>query len=296
MHEHQPGVGIDGSDRPQREYVLGAFQHPAVRGTVLYCKWLRNRRWNDSRQMPRHVGVQPAAVRRDVVIRVEPQAAKHMRGDLAAFLRGLRLQRMQCAELRASRSNIFNCRATWATRRSRPLAAGQGEIVSTPAASGWRIGHHQPVQKRRAAARQAGDEDRPLIVWVSKPGRAFSSAWNRSRLVRNRSTSHFVAPRPTRRGPLPAPSRRRGSGAAAPRNRHRRNRRGPRFFGLAPPAGRARSASPEDRAGPPGNRDVQCAGEEGHVRLLPLPPERALPLPSMPAKKRRRYAADPPSA
>ena len=57
---------------------------------------------------------------------------------------------------------------------------------------------HQPVQKCRAAARQAGDEDRPLDPLIQDArGNATSRARSRNTLQRKRSTSQRTANRPT---------------------------------------------------------------------------------------------------
>src|SRR5271170_3865930 len=46
------------------------------------------------------VTIEPAPIRWDAIGRIESQAAEHVRGDLGAFLRRLRVQRVQAAKLR----------------------------------------------------------------------------------------------------------------------------------------------------------------------------------------------------
>ena len=115
------------------------------------------------RQMPPHVSVEPPPVGRHVIIGIEAQAAKHVRGDFAAFLRRGRVQRMQCAE--------FRCEPL--EHAQLPGDTGHSPVWSggvRPGEDGFPhqgcpivgIRHHQTMQKRGAAARQPSNENRPF--------------------------------------------------------------------------------------------------------------------------------------
>src|ERR1700721_2879274 len=103
MHEYQPGIRIDGADCGEREQVVGAFHHPSphapiprglivprliVPGLIVTGLMLQmlEKSLVECIGWQMTVAVQPPAIRRDTVRRVETQAAEDMRGDLAALL------------------------------------------------------------------------------------------------------------------------------------------------------------------------------------------------------------------
>src|SRR5689334_19430399 len=100
--------------------------------------------------------------------RVETEARKDVRGDLAAFLRRGRGDRMHRAEIRrqpAEHSQLaidLSDRARLACRVAR-----EGRMDRLPAARHGvgRVFDQKAMQEGRAAARQAGDEDRLLDRW-----------------------------------------------------------------------------------------------------------------------------------
>ena len=134
-----------------------------------------------------------------MIRRVEPQAAEHVRGDLAALLRDGASSGCSAWKSGASQSNAFNCLATWAMRCSRG-AGGRRRIDRLPhqRPAVGRIEQHQPVQEGRAAARQAGDKDRLMDRLRRDTGHRTKASCSISRFDRNRTTSQFVALRPTR--------------------------------------------------------------------------------------------------
>ena len=96
---------------------------------------------------------------------VEPQACEHMRGDLGAFLRRLRSQRVQAAELRRQtreRPQLPVHHRDPAIGPVRPRAAVRIGINRLPHARhhAGTVLHQQRMQEGGAGARQAGDEDR----------------------------------------------------------------------------------------------------------------------------------------
>ena len=84
MNEHEPRIGILGPDRIQREQMFGAFHDPAPARRLV----LQMLQETTVELVGRRVAgpVHPVPVGRDLVGRVEAQAAEDMRGDLAALL------------------------------------------------------------------------------------------------------------------------------------------------------------------------------------------------------------------
>ena len=123
------------------------------------------------RHMPGRI--QPRTIGRDVISCIEPQAAEHMRGDLAALLRRGREQRVQTTKLR--RQALERLKLPGHPRHA-PIRAIGGRIGIDRLPHQRRpifpIRHHQPVQERGAAARQASDEDRPLDALLADRRRA----------------------------------------------------------------------------------------------------------------------------
>src|SRR5215813_5379482 len=85
VHKNDACIRIDSAKGGERKYVVGAFEHPltAIRGLVLEVP---------QQSLVKPVGVEvpslvePAAIARDMVGRIEAQAGKDMRCDLGAFL------------------------------------------------------------------------------------------------------------------------------------------------------------------------------------------------------------------
>ncbi len=119
MHEHQICVGVDGADRPQREDVVGAFQHPTPGVRRLMLQVLQE-------ALVKAIGVEmpgvvePLPVARDAIGRVEAQAGEDVRRDLRALLRGTGPDRMQTAELRRQHLEQAQLAGDLLRRRSRP--------------------------------------------------------------------------------------------------------------------------------------------------------------------------------
>src|SRR4029078_3296303 len=85
MHEHESRIRVDGADGIEGEQVLGTFHNPPPAAFLM----LQVLKKTLVEQIGRQIAslIQPAAVGRYPIRRIEAQAAEHMRGDLAALLR-----------------------------------------------------------------------------------------------------------------------------------------------------------------------------------------------------------------
>ena len=155
--------------------MIRAFQHPARIGTLrpfraaLVLQMLQETLVENIRiHMPRRV--QPFPVRRHMVVRIEAQAAEHVGGNFAAFLRHVGFQRVQGAEFRRQpfeaaqlaidpRHPVIGHARTGLAFGIGGFGIGIDGLVHQRPAIG-RVLQHQPMQEGGAGAWQPGDEDR----------------------------------------------------------------------------------------------------------------------------------------
>src|ERR1700761_3925650 len=122
MREDHARIGIDLAQGFHREYVVGALQHAARRARTL--QMLQEA---PVRAIALHVArlLYPTLVRGHVVNRLEAQAAKTVRGELRAFLRRQRIERMHVAQiLRESMEEI-----ELSLNLARPRAASGSGVI-----------------------------------------------------------------------------------------------------------------------------------------------------------------------
>src|SRR6516162_9485324 len=137
--------------------------------------------------------VKPSTVGWDTIGRVEPQAAKRVRRDLAALLRRLGVQRMQGAKLRRQPLECPKLPRD-VTHPMIPTMLRWIRIDCLPDAGTpvVRVLEQQPVQEGGAAARQPGNEDRAV-------DRLLQDGWGAPLLVvqaqQVAEKSHDVPPR-----------------------------------------------------------------------------------------------------
>src|ERR1700751_3473204 len=103
MHEHQASIRIYRADRGKGEDVVGTFEHPAPIADRLVLEVLQ-KAFVKSIGVEMAVVVEPMAVARNTVGRVEPQAGKDVCGDLGAFLRRARADRVHTAKIRSEQA------------------------------------------------------------------------------------------------------------------------------------------------------------------------------------------------
>src|SRR5579872_353134 len=107
--------------------------------------------------------VEPDAIRGRAIDVVEARAAEHLAGEFDAFLRRVGLDRMQAPDPRREPIEESELQLNLPAAGAEPRRAMPGiGIDRLPDARGAvdRILRQQSVEKSRAAARQAGDEDR----------------------------------------------------------------------------------------------------------------------------------------
>src|SRR5262249_5416666 len=92
VHEHQARVRVYRPYRGKREYMVGAFEHPAAPDRGLMLKVLK-KAFVKAVRLEMSAFVEPVTVARDAVCRVEAQAGENMRGDLGTFLRRVGVDR-----------------------------------------------------------------------------------------------------------------------------------------------------------------------------------------------------------
>src|SRR5262252_9253035 len=78
--------------------MIGTLHHPPAAGALMLQMLQEAQVELIGRQMTRLI--QPMPVARNIERRIEPQAAKDVRGDFAAFLRRRCIERVQVAEFR----------------------------------------------------------------------------------------------------------------------------------------------------------------------------------------------------
>jgi hypothetical protein len=101
VDEYQPCIRINRTNGVQGEQVFGAFQHPAWPRFVLELQELQEALVKPvAGQVTDDIRVEPVAIGRNVIVRIEAQAAKHVGGDFTALLRRGCLHRVQGAEFR----------------------------------------------------------------------------------------------------------------------------------------------------------------------------------------------------
>src|SRR6516162_326010 len=99
MHEHQTSIRVYCADRGEGEDMVRTFEHPAPIADRLVLKVLK-------KAFMKAIGVQmpglvePMAVARDTIGRIEAQASEDVRGDLGAFLRRDSVDRVHAAKIR----------------------------------------------------------------------------------------------------------------------------------------------------------------------------------------------------
>ena len=158
MHEDEARIGINFADRIECEDVIGAFQHPALSRLPVAREMLEEAAMKaigfaDGRRL------EPGAIGRHVMRRVEAQAGEDMRGDLAAFLRRRRASSGCIASKSGARQrNNLSWRSTCADRAASPAASpaiqdGSSASSAARALAGSSIRRYAEISCRCAAGR-----------------------------------------------------------------------------------------------------------------------------------------------
>ena len=162
MHEHQHRVGKHFGERVEREHVFRRFQNPASRRFARALEMAEEPR-KEPVALVVAGRVEPRSIGRGAVDIVEARAAKHLARKLDALLRRIGLNRVQVPD--PGREPVKNLELQLHHSASRAeigrpmLGIGIDRLPYARRAVGG-ILRQQSVQERRAAARQAGDEDR----------------------------------------------------------------------------------------------------------------------------------------
>src|SRR5712671_3057166 len=98
MHEYQPGMRINRPDCGKGKDMVGTFKHPTPNTARLVLEVLQKALVKPiSLEMSGFV--EPTAIARNAVSRVEAQTGKDMRRDFGAFLRRARIDRVHAAKV-----------------------------------------------------------------------------------------------------------------------------------------------------------------------------------------------------
>ena len=164
MDEHPLRIRIHGADVIQRKHMIGGLEDPPP-PRRLGIQMLQETPVESVRL---HVAMmlQPALIARHAVDAVVTQALEYLRGDVGAFLRLARRHLVEGVELGSEEAHQIELGLHLCPVDGFPQTAGHGGVgVDQAPGEGGRDGgvtYQQAVQEGRAAARHAGDEDRPF--------------------------------------------------------------------------------------------------------------------------------------
>src|ERR1700729_3679347 len=162
VHEHEHRIRKNAGQRIQRENVFRRFQDPAPRRLGRALKMAKKPR-KELVAFVKAGCVEPGAIGRGAIDVIVARAAEHLARNLDAFLRRVRLDGMQVSD--PWREPVEDTELQ--RNLPAPCAKLGGAMLRTrvdrlpyPRSAIEGILRKQAVQERRAAAREAGDEDR----------------------------------------------------------------------------------------------------------------------------------------
>ncbi len=161
VHEHQPRVGEHAGERIEREHMFGRFQDPASRRGARALK-VTQKPLEEPVALVVAGPIKPGAVGWRAIDVVIARAAEHLAREFDTLLGRIRLDWVEVSDPRRESVEDLELQLDLSSPRAELGRAmfGMG-IDRLPNAGGavGRILRHESMQERRAAARQAGNED-----------------------------------------------------------------------------------------------------------------------------------------
>ena len=157
MKKHEIGVGIYLAYRRQCEYVIGAFQDPTPSSVSMLQMAQKPLVKAISRTVPS--AIDPFAIGRDVVGRIETIAREQMSGDFGAFLRRVGAQVVNSGKLRRHSRKAGQLPRDSVASALRMLRRRVYRFPATHHRVRFVLRQHV-MKKGRAASRHSADENR----------------------------------------------------------------------------------------------------------------------------------------